>query len=70
MSWKTCFSRWETVDAGDYLDETGIEVDVTETKHQVFADDCNGLRLVVPAIVVLKALFRSNATVFDYLFRP
>jgi len=48
----------------------GIEVDVTENKHQVFADDCNGLRLVVPAIVVLKALFRSNATVFDYLFRP
>ncbi|MDR8395184.1 transposase [Paraburkholderia sp. USG1] len=70
MSGKTCFSRWEAVDAGDYLDETGIEVDVTENKHQVFAVDCNGLRLVVPAIVVLKALFRPNATVFDYLFRP
>jgi hypothetical protein len=70
MSGTTCFSRWKLVDASEYLADMKIEISKGEDRHQVFAVDLNGLSLVVPAILVLKALFKPNATVFEYLFRP
>ncbi|BCZ81691.1 hypothetical protein PTKU64_53660 [Paraburkholderia terrae] len=70
ISGTSCFSRWKLVDAAQYLSETAIEVDLAANRHQIFEVDHNGLCLVVPAILVLKALFKPNATVFEYLFRP
>jgi hypothetical protein len=70
MSGTTCFSRWKLVDATEYLSEMAIEADPADNRHQIFEVDHNGLRLVLPAILVLKALFKPSATVFEYLFRP
>ncbi|RAS33191.1 transposase [Paraburkholderia bryophila] len=70
MSVATCFSRWKVVDATDFFSEMAIEAYPAANKHQMFEVDHNGLRLVLPAILVLKALFKPNATVFQYLFRP
>lgn len=47
-----------------------IQADHAANRHQIFEVDHNGLCLVIPAILVLKALFKPNATVFEYLFRP
>ncbi len=45
-------------------------LDASETAHQVFTFNFNGLLVIVPAILVLKALCKPNATLFEYLFRP
>ncbi|RQM50957.1 transposase [Paraburkholderia bannensis] len=70
MSGATCFSRWKVVDATEYFSEMAIKANPDANRHQIFEVDHNGLRLVLPAILVLKALFKPNATVFEYLFRP
>lgn len=70
ISAKTCFSHWQLVDASEYLSVMDIDTDPAANRHQVFQVDYNGLCLVVPAILVIKALFRPSATVFEYLFRP
>jgi hypothetical protein len=66
----TRLAEWETIDATEYLAEMGIATDLPENRHQAFSINHNGLRLIIPAILMLKALFKPNATVFQYLFRP
>jgi hypothetical protein len=48
----------------------GIARKGLNNRHKVYAANQNGLRLLAPAILFLKALFKPNATVFQYLFRP
>lgn len=66
----TRLAEWQTIDATEYLGEMGITTDIAGNRHQIFSVNQNGLRLVIPAILMLKALFKPNATVFQYLFRP
>ncbi|MFM0652213.1 hypothetical protein [Paraburkholderia sediminicola] len=65
----TRLDEWEVTDASEYLQIAGLDTDLAGG-HTVYAFSYNGLRFLVPAILVTKALFQPNATVFEYLYRP
>lgn len=70
LSATTTFAHWKLGNAGAYLNEIGVSVETSAASHQIYTFDHNGLLIVIPAILVLKALFKPSATVFEYLFRP
>ncbi|MFL9889912.1 MULTISPECIES: hypothetical protein [Paraburkholderia] len=65
----TRLHEWEVTDASEYLQLAGLDADLAGG-HTVYGFSYNGLRFLVPAILVSKGLFQPNATLFEYLYRP
>lgn len=65
----TRLHEWEVTDASEYLQLAGLDADLAGG-HTVYAFSYNGLRFLVPAILVSKELFQPNVTLFEYLYRP
>ena len=65
------FSQWTRTEASDYLNAFGIADEVTTpSSHQVFTTVHNGMRLFVPALVWIRALFRPSAHLLPRAFGP
>jgi hypothetical protein len=65
----TNLHEWKVADTAEYLSLAGLDAGMAGG-HTTYAFNYEGLRFLVPSILVLKALFRPNATVFEYLYRP
>lgn len=63
-------SEWAIADAGDYLGPAGLNFCASNNTHEIYAFDYNGLKVLVPALALIKALAMPNYIFFDYIFRP
>ncbi|WP_172161878.1 transposase [Paraburkholderia elongata] len=64
----TRFHDWDIVNAAEYLQLAGLDTGIAGG-HTIYAFTYGGLRFLVPAILVMKALFRPHATAFENLYR-
>ncbi len=69
LSATTTFAQWKLGNADAYVNEFRGAAETSPTSHQIYTFDHNGLLVVIPAILLMKALFKPSATVFEYLFR-
>jgi hypothetical protein len=65
----TNLHEWEVADIAEYLNLAGLDAGMAGG-HAIYVFYYEGLRFLVPSILVHKALFRPNATAFEYLYRP
>jgi hypothetical protein len=63
------FDEWEPVSITEYAGAFGLSVPKSH-RHEVWAFQYNRSRFVVPALVLMRALFRPNHHVFPLLFHP
>lgn len=63
------FKSWSTASAHEYLAGLGVELDVTE-RHRVFSVSHDGVRYLIPTLVLMKAMFRPFSQLTPFLFAP
>lgn len=63
------FKNWSTASAHEYLAGLGIDLDVTE-RHRVFSVSHDGVRYLIPTLVLMKAMFRPFSQLIPFLFIP
>lgn len=61
------FKSWSTASAHEYLAGLGVELDVTE-RHRVFSVSHDGVRYLIPTLVLMKAMFRPFSQLTPFLF--
>ncbi|SDP92872.1 Putative transposase of IS4/5 family [Rhodoferax sp. OV413] len=65
------FSALVAVNADEYLDALGLHApQKLPNRHQVFECRFDGVRVVFPALVLMRALFRPNKFLLPVMFRP
>ncbi|MDQ0627108.1 hypothetical protein [Paraburkholderia graminis] len=64
----TYLDGWTLADPTEYLGRAGFGT-TAPGAHEIYAMNHGGLRLLIPAIAVIKALFVPNAMFFNNLFR-
>lgn len=65
------FSNWTRVEAVTYLEAFGlVDESAATSAHQVFSAMHKGCRLVVPALVWIRALFRPSEHLLPLVFGP
>lgn len=64
----THLDGWTLADPTEYLGRAGFGT-IAPGAHEIYAMNHGGLRLLIPAIAVMKALFVPNAMFFNNLFR-
>ena len=64
------FDVWRPVPSAEYREAFGIKLEADACKHDVFEAEVDGLTLVVPTLVFLRALFRPNAQLLERAFAP
>lgn len=55
--------------AHEYLAGLGVELDVTE-RHRVFSVSHDGVRYLIPTLLLMKAMFRPFSQLTPFLFAP
>lgn len=65
----TDLGTWSTSSAREYLAGFGLDLDVEE-RHQVFAITHDGIRYLIPALVLMQAIFRPFHLLANFLFVP
>ncbi|HSI49182.1 MAG TPA: transposase [Ideonella sp.] len=63
------FNEWDSASIAEYAGAFGLAVPKGHA-HAVWAFQYNRIRFVVPALVLMRALFRPNHHVLPMLFRP
>lgn len=63
------FKHWSTASAHEYLAGFGVELDVTE-RHRIFSVPHDGVRYLIPTLVLMKAMFRPFSQLAPFLFVP
>lgn len=63
------FEEWEPASIAEYAGAFGLSV-AKGHAHEAWAFQYNRIRFVVPALVLMRALFRPNHHVLPLLFRP
>lgn len=69
VSIDTDFKNWSTASACEYLAGFGIELEVAE-RHRVFSVPHDGVRYLIPTLVLMKAMFRPFSQLTPFLFAP
>lgn len=65
------FSDWQEVSADGYLTAFGLEsVGLVQQNHSVYMVTAGQLTLAIPALVLMRALFRPNKFMLSRVFRP
>lgn len=65
----TDFKHWSTASAHEYLAGFGVEQDVKE-RHRVFSVTHDGVRYLIPTLVLMKAMFRPFSQLVPFLLVP
>jgi hypothetical protein len=63
------FKNWSTASAHEYLGGLGVELHVSE-RHLIFSVSHDGVRYLIPALVLIKAMFRPFSQLAPFLFAP
>ncbi|SAK79052.1 hypothetical protein AWB77_03835 [Caballeronia fortuita] len=66
----TNLDDWEVSDSAEYLALSGTYYCGPGDSHEIYVAHHLGLRVLIPALVVTKALFTPNAIFFNHLYRP
>lgn len=67
----TNFSNWKQIDAGEYLEAFGFtQTNKNEINHQVFEITVDHRRFVMPALTLMRALFRPTKHLLPTMFMP
>jgi len=64
------FDEFRVCGATEYLDHFGIPARGDSDLHQVFEVDCEGERYLVPALVMMRALFQPTSHLLHGMFAP
>lgn len=63
------FDEWEPATIAEYASAFGLNAPMGSA-HEVWAFQYNSIRFVVPALALMRAMFRPNHHVMPLLFRP
>ena len=67
----TNFAQWREVGAREYLEAHGFSLpDAVVTDLQIFEAEVDGRRFVIPALALMRALFRPAKHLLPMMFRP
>ncbi|MCE4546336.1 MULTISPECIES: transposase [Caballeronia] len=66
----TNLDDWEVSDSAEYLAFSGAHYWAPGDSHEIYVAHHLGLRLLIPALALTKALFTPNAIFFSHLYRP
>ena len=65
------FNRYKEVDSTQYLYHFGIKLSADQhCRHQVFEVTHDNVRLVIPALVIMRSMFRPRNYLFPLAFTP
>ncbi|TAH11097.1 MAG: hypothetical protein EAZ11_10380 [Curvibacter sp.] len=65
------FSDWRKVSASEYLSTFGFQLpDSISDEHQFYETEIDGRRFVIPALALMRALFRPALHMLPAMFRP
>lgn len=65
------FSDWQEISADGYLTAFGLEsASLVGKNHSVYYASAGKLKLTIPALVLMRALFRPNKFMLPRVFRP
>ncbi|SAL57649.1 MULTISPECIES: transposase [Burkholderiaceae] len=70
LRFTTNFDDWEVSDSAEYLALSGMHYCGPGDSHKIYVAHYLGLRVLIPALVVVKALFTPNSIFFNHLYRP
>ena len=67
----TNFGVWEEASFEEYANGLGFDLPASiAADHKVWAFEFKRNRVLIPALVLMRALFRPNSALLNYLFRP
>ncbi|WP_321795283.1 hypothetical protein [Caballeronia sp. J97] len=66
----TNLDDWQASDSTEYLALSGMQYHLRDDSHEIYVARHLGLRLLIPALVLTRALFMPNAIFFNHLYRP
>lgn len=71
MRYEGSLADWKSVDPNEYIDAFNLPtLPGKENQHLVYESYCNGVRIVVPALAFIRALFKPTPDVLPVLFMP
>ncbi|MBY4803663.1 hypothetical protein K6W78_27215 [Burkholderia cepacia] len=65
----TCLRDWIRVNSTPYLSTLGDPSHYSEN-HHIYSFEVKGITVMIPALVIIKALFPPSTSTFQFLFRP
>jgi hypothetical protein len=65
----TDFLSWEKASTAEYANEFGYRLNVTEN-HVIYSFETDGITVLIPALVLVRAIFAAPAILCDFLYRP
>jgi hypothetical protein len=71
LRYEGCLSDWKCIDSNEYLDALNLPTPPKSTnRHFVYEGYCDHVRIVVPALALIRALFKPTPDVLPVLFMP
>jgi hypothetical protein len=65
----TDFLSWKKASTARYTNEFGYRLNVTEN-HAIYSFEADGTTVLIPALVLMRAIFAAPAILCDFLYRP
>lgn len=64
----TCFSHWETISSTEYTEALRIPTNLSS--HLIWKFKVGKREFIIPALAIMRAIFRPHAVLLTQLFRP